>query len=127
MRKCVVVLIGVALLVGAYVVADGQGEEKLLRHVVLFKFKEGTTPEKIKEIEEGFCALPGKISEIKDFEWGADVKAKRSHGYTHCFLVTFKTEEGLKTYGPHAAHQAFVALLKPHLDECLVIDYWAKK
>jgi len=48
-------------------------------------------------------------------------------GFTHCFFVTFKTQEGLKAYLPHEAHQDFVALLKPHLDKVLVFDYWARK
>ena len=38
-----------------------------LRHVVLFKFKEGTTPDDIKKVESAFVALPSKIAEIKDF------------------------------------------------------------
>jgi hypothetical protein len=28
---------------------------------------------------------------------------------------------------PHPAHQAFVEVLKPHLDKVLVLDYWSKK
>ena len=41
----------------------------LLRHVVLLGFKAETTPEKIREIEVGFCDLPNKIEEIHSFEW----------------------------------------------------------
>ncbi len=34
---------------------------KLLRHVVLFQFKDGTTKEQVKQIEAAFRNLPGKI------------------------------------------------------------------
>jgi len=96
--------------------------------VVLFKFKEGTPPEKLKEIEDGFRALPGKIPTIKDFEWGTDLaEGKKCEGFTHCFLVTFADKAGLDTYAPHPAHQAFVQLVKPHMEKCHVIDYWAGK
>jgi len=48
--------------------AECKKDARMLRHVILFKFKEGTTPEQIKEVEKAFVSLPGKISEIKCFE-----------------------------------------------------------
>lgn len=99
-----------------------------LRHVVLFGFKETATPEQIKEVERAFCALPGKISEIHDFEWGTDVSVENlARGYTHCFLVTFLNEADRDAYLPHPAHRAFVSLLQPHLEQVLVVDYWSRQ
>ncbi len=99
---------------------------KVLRHVVMFKFKEGTTPEQVKQIEEGFAALPGKIETIVDFEFGTDVSVEgKSQGFTHCFLVSFRDEQGRATYLPHAAHQDFVKLVGPLIEDVLVFDYWA--
>ncbi len=40
-----------------------------VRHVVLFKFKEGTTAQQQKTVEDAFRALPKKIHEIVGFEW----------------------------------------------------------
>ena len=34
--------------------------DSLLRHTVFFKFKEGTTPAQIKQVEDAFSALPSK-------------------------------------------------------------------
>ena len=66
---------------------------KMLRHVVLFRFKEGTSPEQIKEVENAFASLPGKIDIIKRFEWGTNVSAEnRSEGFTHCFVLSFLNE-----------------------------------
>ena len=101
---------------------------QVLRHVVLFAFRESSTPERIAEIERAFCALPGKIDEVHDFEWGTDVSVENiSRGYTHCFLVTFLTEADRNTYLPHPAHLEFVALLEPHLETALVFDYWSRR
>lgn len=101
---------------------------QLLRHVVLFTFKANSTPLHIREIEKVFAELPQKIKEIHDFEWGTDVSIEQiSRGYTHCFLVTFLSEEDRDAYLPHPAHQEFVALLQPHLEQALVIDYWSKR
>ena len=96
----------------------------MLRHVVLFSFKEHTAKEKIKEIEQAFMALPGRIDVIEDFEWGTDVSVEnRSQGFTHCFFVSFKTKEDRDTYLPHPEHQKFVKLVEPFLKDVLVIDY----
>lgn len=99
----------------------------LLRHVVLFKFKDETTPEQIREIEEAFRALPGQIEAIHDFEWGTDVSIEGiAQGFTHCFLLSFQSEEDRAVYLPHPAHKAFGARLRPHRDKVLVLDYWSR-
>ena len=101
---------------------------RMLRHVVLFAWKEGTPPVTIRSIEDAFRALPGKIGAIADFEWGTDVSVENlADGYTHTFLVSFRSEEDRAAYLPHAAHRAFVELIKPHMAKVLVIDYWQSR
>ncbi|HUT88523.1 MAG TPA: Dabb family protein [Thermoguttaceae bacterium] len=98
-----------------------------LRHIVLFQFKEGTAPEKVKEIEDAFGKLPSKIPTVVDFEWGTNNSPEGlADGFTHCFLVTFNDDAGRQVYLPHPAHKEFVGILKPHLEKVLVIDYVAK-
>ena len=98
-----------------------------LRHVVLFKFKDDTTKEQVKKIENEFRALPAKIPEIVDFEWGKNNSPEGlEEGLTHCFLVTFKDAKGRAVYLPHKEHKKFVAILRPHLDKVVVVDYVAK-
>ena len=95
-----------------------------LKHVVLFKFKEGTSDALIAELIEGYKALPGKIEVMKHFEYGADVSVEDLHqGYTHCFITTFPDAAGRDTYIPHAGHQEYVKVLFPHLDKILVVDF----
>ncbi len=99
----------------------------MLRHVVLFKFKEGTSPEKIAEIEQAFAALPKKIDAIKCFEWGTNNSPEGlDQGLTHAFLVTFADAKGRDVYLPHPAHKEFVSILRPHLDKAVVVDYYVK-
>jgi hypothetical protein len=102
--------------------------DPLLRHVVLFKFKDESSEEEIQKVVDAFMALKSKISEIEDVEWGTNNSPEGlDQGFTHCFLVSFKTEEDRDTYLPHPEHRAFVEVLGPHLDKVLVVDYWAKK
>lgn len=102
--------------------------ERILRHVVLFKFKDDTTAEQIKTIEDAFRALPGKIPTIQDFEWGTNVSPENlSQGFTHCFFVTFRDAAGRDAYLPHPAHKEFGAVLGPYMEKVLVLDYWTRK
>ncbi len=100
---------------------------QVLRHVVLFKFKDEATPAEIRKVENAFAALPSKVDLIYDFEWGTDVSVENLHqGFTHCFVVTFLSEEDRAKYLPHPAHKEFGNILGPHLDKALVVDYWTQ-
>lgn len=99
---------------------------RMLRHAVLFKFKDSSTPEDIKKVEAAFRALPSQIKEIKSLEWGTNNSPENlNQGFTHMFFLTFKSEADRAVYLPHPAHKAFGGVLGPHLDKVLVLDYWA--
>lgn len=103
------------------------GETGQLRHVVLFSFTESSTPDDIRRIEEAFVALPSQIEVIRDFEWGINNSPEGlDKGFTHCFILTFDSEEGRDIYLPHPAHKAFGDILSPHLEDVLVVDYWVR-
>src|SRR6476620_11125798 len=115
------VLIFMAIAISGY--AQNESGQKLLRHVVLFKFKDGTPAADIKKVEDAFRALPSKIKEIKSLEWGTNNSPEGlNQGFTHCFFVTFSSEQDRAVYLPHPAHKAFGAVLQPYLDKVLVID-----
>lgn len=102
-----------------------QKPKKVLRHVVLFKFKKSASKEDIQKVVDAFAALPKKIDTIIDFEMGTDVSVEgKSKGFTHGFVVTFKNAAGRKTYLPHPAHKAFVKIVGPVLEDVLVFDYY---
>jgi len=104
-----------------------KNDKPLLRHVVLFKFKDDAEKSAIEKVENGFRALPTHIPEIKGFEWGTNNSPEGlDQGFTHCFFVSFADEAGRDVYLPHPKHKEFVEILKPILDKGLVLDYWAK-
>ncbi len=122
-----VIAIIATCIIAATIISATNKEQKMLRHVVVFKFKDNTSPEDVKKVEDAFRALPSKIKEIKGFEWGTNNSPENlAQGYTHCFFLSFKSEADRATYLPHPAHKAFGDILKPHLDKVLVIDYWTK-
>src|SRR5690349_1553498 len=122
-----ILIIGAILTVWA-IAADAPSKEGKLRHVVAFKFKETATKEQIKEVENAFRALKGKIPEIASLEWGTNISPeKHDKGFTHGFILTFKSEKDRDTYLEHPDHKAFGKLLGPVLGDVFVIDFWAEK
>ena len=102
-------------------------KDSVLRHVVMFKFKEGTSKDDIRKVQEAFSALPSKIPQIASYEWGTNNSPEGlDKGFTHIFFLTFKSEEDRAAYLPHPDHKAFGDVLGPHLDDVLVLDYWSR-
>jgi hypothetical protein len=127
--KNLLLCLAVLLLAVGVVCADKKSSAKSqLRHVVCFKFKSDASPEQIQKVEDAFLALKPKISEISSLEWGTNVSPEKfNKGFTHCFLVTFKTEKDRDAYLVHKEHKAFVEVLKPAMEDAFVLDYWAKE
>ena len=105
---------------------DSEEKERLLRHMVIFKFKDDASEADVNRLNDAFLALPKAIPVIKDFEWGINDSPENFHqDFTHCYLVTFESEEDRDSvYTPHPEHQKFVASLQPHLEKVFVVDYW---
>jgi Stress responsive A/B Barrel Domain len=100
---------------------------KVLRHVVMFKFSENTTPATIQKIEASFAALTHQISEIKGFEWGTNSSPEGlNQGLTHCFILTFTSDKDRNAYLIHPAHKAFGASLGKDVEKVTVVDFWVK-
>jgi hypothetical protein len=101
--------------------------DSVLRHVVLFGFKETSTPADVQGVIDAFKALPSQINEIKGFEWGTNSSPEGlNQGLTHAFTLTFHSDADRDAYLPHPAHKAFGGIVGPHLDKVTVLDYWTK-
>jgi hypothetical protein len=101
--------------------------DSVLRHVVFFSFKSTSTPEDVKSVVDAFRDLQNKIDGIKGFEWGTNSSPEGlNQGLTHAFTLTFHSDADRDAYLPHPAHKDFGALLGPHLDKVMVVDYWTK-
>jgi hypothetical protein len=95
-----------------------------VRHVVHFKFKADAPKAEIEKVVAAFAALPSKIKEIDGFEWGTNVSPEGlDQGFTHCWIISFKTEADRDLYLKHPDHDAFVAILKPVLEAAFVVDF----
>ena len=99
----------------------------VLRHVVLFAFKDDASAEQIDTVVTDFSALARTVPGIVSYEWGTNVSLEGlNDGFTHCFTLGFAGNEERDVYLDHPAHMAFVATLPACLARSLVVDYWAK-
>ena len=120
-----VIAIVSACLIAAMMTSASAAER--LQHVVCFKFKPTATPQDIQKVEEAFQQLKQKIPLIVSLEWGTNVsKEKKDKGFTHCFLLSFKSERDRDAYIVHPEHKAFGKMVGPVLDDVFVIDFWSK-
>lgn len=117
--KLILALITFAAFSMSTIAADGP-----VYHVVHFKFKADAKKEDISKVVTAFAALKTKIPAIQDFKHGTNSSPEGlAKGFTHCWIITFKNEKDRDAYLVHPDHKAFVELLKPHLEEPLVVDF----
>jgi hypothetical protein len=132
MRTLVVLTIGVVLAavcgLATGLVASAKENQKVLRHIVLYKFKDDLKPGEVQEVIDAFAALPSKIDTIVGFEHGTNVSPEgKSEGMTHAFVVSFRDEQGRDTYLKHPAHLAYVDVVRNRREKVVVFDYWAEE
>lgn len=124
MKTIAIVILGL-LFLGA---ATNANAAPKIHHVVCFKFKGTATPQDIKQVERAFAALQDKIPGIETLKWGTNVsKEQRNKGFTHCFILTFKSEKERDSYLEHPEHKAFGSLVGPLVDDVFVIDFVPQK
>ena len=112
-------------LIALSICATAQAQEgPAYRHLVLFEFKENTTEHGYMEVIGDFMELQNQIDSLDTIEWGFIEPGTTLQGnYTHAFLVTFSTADGIKSYRNHPAHLKFEKVVKKRVKEITVIDY----
>ncbi|XP_057546940.1 stress-response A/B barrel domain-containing protein HS1 [Amaranthus tricolor] len=96
----------------------------VVKHVLLAKFKDDISPDKIEELIKAYADLVNHIQPMKAFQWGKDVSIENlQQGFTHVFESTFESTEGVAEYVSHPKHVEFANLFLGHCDKVIVIDY----
>jgi hypothetical protein len=131
MRRAIAVVVALSVLsvlVSLRSLPAKAPKEKVLKHLVLYKFKDDQPRAKVQEVIDTFAGLAGKVDAIVALEHGANVsKEGKSEGLTYAFCVTFKDEAGLAAYLKHPAHDHYVSVVKDRRDKVVVFDYWAER
>ena len=121
--KPLLTLLALTMLTTSAFSADGP-----IRHVVHFKFKAEATPAQIETVVKAFAELKSNIAAVESMEAGTNVSPEGlNKGFTHCWIVSFKNAADRDTYLKHDAHTAFVGILKPIMEDALVVDFVPQK
>jgi len=102
-------------------------KREVLRHIVLFRFKEETTSEQIDAVMAQLRALQDHIEEVKAFEWGIENSGRNlNDGYTHGAIFTYDNKEDLETYLVHPVHVEAADFVREYVESTFIFDYWAQ-
>ncbi|GJT51923.1 stress-response A/B barrel domain-containing protein HS1 [Tanacetum coccineum] len=95
-----------------------------IKHIVLVKFKEGTSQLQMDDMVKRFANLANLIEPMKSFRWGRDVSTTNMHqGFTYAFESIFETMDNVETYSAPLAHLQFADHAMTLTDAILVLDY----
>jgi len=94
----------------------------VIRHVVLWTFKDGVPPAERVAILTAVRALRTKVSTVRSLEVGENVSPARAQGYTHVLLETFDDRDGLARYASHPDHLPVLARLREAATQLIAVD-----
>ncbi len=96
----------------------------MIRHILLFKFRENTSIEAIDRIMDKFSDCEEKLTTLTSIEYGENVSSKEhlSKGFTHGVIMNFKTQDDIIAYGHLREHKEAQQLQQPHVLDVLVFD-----
>src|SRR5437868_240189 len=84
----------------------------VIRHVVLFSFKEGIPATERAAILDALRGLASAAPSVRALEVGENISPARAQGYTHVLLETFDDLAGLQAYATHPAHLPVLARIR---------------
>jgi len=97
----------------------------VLIHTVFFWAKEGTTPDQLKDFEQGLIKL-GTCPQIKDFFWGPPASTEKrdvvDNSYDYAINVHFASLEDQAAYQNEPIHKAFIEDHKDIWGKVIVYD-----
>jgi hypothetical protein len=125
-----ILLVAVAALAVPFAPLVVYAQKPPVRHIVIFKYKPGTTPEQIEQVTDAFRSLRTKIPGITAFEHGINHSPEgKNLGFTHVYMLTFEDVAARDAYLPHPEHKKFGDLLGTLgvVADVFVVDYNAGK
>jgi hypothetical protein len=79
----------------------------MVRHVVCFRWYEGTTPEQVDEVVAALRELPRLIPEIRSFNFGPDVGVNAGN-WDFAVVAEFDSVDDQTIYRDHPEHQRVI-------------------
>jgi hypothetical protein len=94
----------------------------VIRHVVLWTFKDGVAQVDRDAIVAAVRDLGATVPSLRSLEVGENLTPARAHGYTHLLVETFDDLDGLAAYQRHPVHVPVVERLRKATSQLLAVD-----
>ena len=94
----------------------------MVKHIVMWKFKETATEAEKVEMKRQLEALKGVVPSLVDIEVGMNV-AQGDAAKDMVLYSEFQSGEDLQAYAQHPEHLKVVEFVKPLVCERHVVDY----
>ncbi len=89
----------------------------MLHHMVMFRFKPGTTQDQIGAITDGLASLPGQIEVLDDYRFGPDAGITEG-SWDYGVSAKFVNESEYAVYATDPAHTEIIrSTITPVVDE----------
>lgn len=95
----------------------------MIRHMVMFRWKDGVDDAHVAATQEALVKLPGQIPQIAAYSFGRDLGLAPT---TLDFGITalFESLDDFVTYRDHPDHQAFIqAFVTPFVAERIAVQF----
>ena len=98
----------------------------MVKHIVMFDFKDENREDNIREAKEMLEALLGKVPSLNSMEVGVNF-AKESRAMDLSIYTEFDDRAGLDAYAIHPEHLKVIKFIKTVVTSSKVSDYNLKK
>jgi hypothetical protein len=94
----------------------------MIRHIVLFRFKEGVDEERQAFLMSALEGLKAKVALVKELEVGRDIAGK-PNSYDIALNSVFETFDDVEAYAVHPEHIKVVELVKELCRSSVKVDF----
>lgn len=95
-----------------------------IQRIVCFKFKQGTSPERIQQHMDDFAGMEPAIVQIKQYRGGLTKPGDNNQppDYDTMHYMIFDSLEEIEIYRVHEAHQNFIRCNRDCWEKVLVLN-----
>ena len=94
----------------------------MVKHIVMFDFKDENRTENLEKAKEMLEALLGKVPSLKNMEVGINF-SEEARAMNMSLYSEFENKEGLEAYAVHPEHLKVVEFIKSVATASKVSDY----
>jgi hypothetical protein len=94
-----------------------------LRHIAMFRFREGVREQDVADLEAALATLPEQIAELQAYSYGRDLGLS-DDTFDYVVVADVADIQAYQRYQRHDAHQAVIAeRVRPIVAERVALQY----